>query len=382
MVALRHPSRLCEIDLHVTSSMLASIIQVTQKQCHAIESIRITVDALTGPSLLVGDAFLGGSARHLREIKLDGIAFPFLSIRKVLLSTTNLVELHLGHIPNDAYFSPNDLVIGLSTLLQLKRLTVDFHSLPSSPLPSMTRTPHFSQRTTLPSLMSLDFHGTSEYLEEFVGQIELPALSKIAIRLVNDVFFEMPEFCKLIPRLNALRSPTRVIVKHRVDFVGVSFDEEQPLSATCFLGTSCRQLDWQLSFVTQITSQLSFLLSSVHTLDIQSGDELPTGEEDVNSTEWLELFRPFIHVTKVYVRAEQLVPGIVQALVADEMTAEVLPELNLLFLSNYKFQSESVANAAEQFVTTRRLSGHSVSFLFLDKVRHYSSYHIVAPVNL
>ena len=82
MVALRHPSRLCEIDLHVTSSMLASIIQVTQKQCHAIESIRITVDALTGPSLLVGDAFLGGSARHLREIKLDGIAFPFLSIRK------------------------------------------------------------------------------------------------------------------------------------------------------------------------------------------------------------------------------------------------------------------------------------------------------------
>jgi hypothetical protein len=127
-LALRRPDRLCEIDLHVTSSMLASIVEVTQKPCQALESIRITVEALTGPSILVRNAFLGGSAPHLREIKLDGIAFPFPSIQQVLLSTNNLVELHLGHIPNDAYFSPNDLVTGLSTLLQLKRLTVDFHS--------------------------------------------------------------------------------------------------------------------------------------------------------------------------------------------------------------------------------------------------------------
>ena len=48
MVALRRPDRLCEIDLHVTSSMLASIVEVTQKPCQALESIRITVEAPTG----------------------------------------------------------------------------------------------------------------------------------------------------------------------------------------------------------------------------------------------------------------------------------------------------------------------------------------------
>ena len=138
IVALRYPDRLCEIDLHVTSSMLgdanlASIVEVTQKPCRALERIRITVEAPTGPSILIQNAFLGGSASHLREIELDGITFPFPSIRQVLLSTKNLVDLHLGHIPNDAYFSPNDLVSGLSTLLQLKRLTVDFHSVHSFP---------------------------------------------------------------------------------------------------------------------------------------------------------------------------------------------------------------------------------------------------------
>jgi hypothetical protein len=73
--------------------MLASVAQVTQKMCQALESIRITVEAPTGPSILFDYAFLGGSAPHLREIELDGIAFPFPAIRRVLLSTKNLAEL-------------------------------------------------------------------------------------------------------------------------------------------------------------------------------------------------------------------------------------------------------------------------------------------------
>ena len=378
MVALRRPDRLCEIDLHVTSSMLAPIVEVAQKPCHALESIRITVETPTGPSMLVRNAFLGGSAPHLREIKLDGIAFPFPEIRQVLLSASNLVDLYLSHIPNDAYFSPSDLVTGLSTSLQLKRLTVDFHSLPSSssPSPSMTHLP--SQRTTLPSLTFLSFHGASGYLDEFVAQVELPALCKFAIRLFNDIFFEIPQFCQLIPRLNALKSPAQTIVKHNVDFVGVYFEEGNLLSEEtedCFLGTSCRQLDWQLSFVNQILTQLSFLLSTVDSLDIQSGDDLPTGEEDVESAQWLELFQLFAHVTRVYVW-DQLVPSIVQALAAEDMTAEVLPELTSLYLSGYR-SFPSVAKVVKQFVATRRLSGRSVSLTPSSEVRRCSPSHTI-----
>jgi hypothetical protein len=167
MVALRRPDRLCEIDLNVTGSMTRSIIEAIQKPCQVLECIRITVKEVTEPPL-VGNAFLGGSAPQLREVKLDGIAFPFPAIRKVLLSTNNLVDLHLANIPNDAYFSPDDLVAGLTTLFQLKRLTVGFHYSASSPPPSMTP----PKRTTLPSLTFLDFRGASEYIEELVARID------------------------------------------------------------------------------------------------------------------------------------------------------------------------------------------------------------------
>jgi hypothetical protein len=45
-----------------------------------------------------------------------------------------------------------------------------------------------------------------------------------------------------------------------VDFVRVQFFKDRKMwSENCVLGTSCRQLVWQLSFVTQILNQLSFL---------------------------------------------------------------------------------------------------------------------------
>ena len=368
MAALRLPDRLCEIDLHVTSSMLAPIVEVTQP-CHALEVIRITVEKPTGPSVLVGKALLGGSAPDLREIKLEGVPLPFSEIRQILLSTNNLVDLCLSKIPNSAYFSPDDLVTGLSTLVQLERLTVDFHSPASSPPPSMTRSP--SQRTTLPSLIIIKFHCESEYLEEFVAQIELPSLSNVAIKLFNDIFFEIPWFCKFLSRLNALGSHAWAIVTHNVDSVSVLLSREVTLecwsdsgSENCFLETPCRRLDWQLSFITQITSQLSPLISSVHSLSIRGDRGFPTEQEDVDSTQWLEAFQPFTHVNHLYVLVDRLVPYIMQALVTEDMTAEVLPELTLLHMNGFDnlcSTSPFLADAATQFVARRKLSGRNVT---------------------
>ena len=223
--------------------------------------------------------------------------------------------------------------------------------------------------------MSLDFHGASGYLEELVARIELPALCKFSMRLFNDVVFEIPQFCQLIPRLNGLRPSGRAIVKHSVDSVGVSFKDAKLFRENYILGTSCRQLDWQLSFVTQVLSQLPSLLSSVHLLDIQSGDELPTGEEDVEPAQWVELFQLFTHVTQVYV-SEKLVPSIVQALVAEDMTVEALPELTSLHLSEYR-SSPFVVKADEQFVAMRRLSGRTISLTSNDEVRHFFSCYTI-----
>jgi len=56
-------------------------------------------------------------------------------------------------------------------------------------------------------------------------------------------------------------------------------------------------------------------------------------QEDMGSIQWLELFQLFSHVTYIQILHEQLVPGVVQALVAKDMATEVLPEFTLLHLS-------------------------------------------------
>ena len=356
LVALRHPDRLCEIVLDVTSSMTKLMVETIQKPCKILERIRIRVQDTTGSPLLVHGAFLGGSAPHLRQIKLDGIAFPFLKMRQVLISTSNLVELHLSDIPNDIYFSPEDLVTGLSTLVLLKRLMVSFLSPASSPPPVMIHPP--PQRTTLPSLTFLDFRGASEYIEEFVSRIDSPALSVISVKLFNQIFFEIPQLCQFIRHLNALGSPDWVDITHAVEFVSVSFWDKDD-SRWSHFRTSCRRLDWQLSFVTQISSELSPLLSGIHSFSISwtEADILPT-LEDVDSTQWLELFQLFTHVTQVTVFEQGLLPSIVQALGAEEMSTEIFPELISLRLRGYpRSLSDSVRIAAEQFAARRMSSG-------------------------
>ena len=354
MAAFRHLDRIGQVELYVTSSMTRLLAEMMQKPCPALESISITVKDATGISIPVHNAFLGGSAPGLKEIKLDGIFYPFTTLRQVLLSTNNLVELRLSKIPNAVYFSPDDLVTGLSTLARLKSLSVGFYFTAYHPPPDATHPP--PQRTTLPSLASLDFHGATEYLEEFMARIDSPALCNIAIRLFNQIFFELPQFCQFILRPNALGSPTWVIVTHSAGSVSVSFILNE--NGSCVLGTSCTRLDWQLSFVTEILTQLSPLLSSVRSLIIQKDDGLPS-MEDMDSTQWLELFRPFTHVTLVRVSEEQLVPSIMQALVAEDMTTPVLPELFSLHLEEHS-GTPSVVKAANQFVVTRKLSGHTV----------------------
>ena len=118
-----------------------------------------------------------------------------------------------------------------------------------------------------------------------------------------------------------------------------------------------------VSFMTQITSQLSPLLSSVHSLSIRGDHGFPTGQEDVDPTQWLEFFQPFTHVNYLYVMADPLAPFIMKALVAEDMTTEVLPELMFLHLNgfyNLRSTSPSVADAAPLFVARRKLTGRNV----------------------
>ena len=360
IAALRRPGRVCEVDLVLSSSLIGSIVPAIQEPFPELECIRITVKNAARPPGLFGGPFLGGSAPRLKDIKLDGVAFPFPTIRQVLSSTANnLVDLCLSNIPNVGYFSPDALASSLSTLVQLNQLNIDFHS-PSSRPPSKTCPP--PERLILPSLSTLNFHGASEYLEEFVAQIDLPALTFINIEYFSQLIFQIPQFGRFISRVDALKSPTEVIVTPSAELVTLFFiqqGERRVVLGECFLGTTCEELDWQVSFVTQVLRHFSSLLSSVHSLTINKPHKMPRGEGQVESIQWLELLQPFTHVRTVHV-FEQLVPDIVEALVLENSVAGVLPELSRLYLKGYR-DSISVAKAAEQFVAARRHSGRTVS---------------------
>jgi hypothetical protein len=118
--------------------------------------------------------------------------------------------------------------------------------------------------------------------------------------------------------------------------------------------------------VTQISSQHS-LLSSVDSFTINKPYKMQTGEEDVDSTQWLEFFWLFTHMKQVNVwdSEKRLVPRIVQVQVTEDMAIEVLPDLTSPYLKGYRpyRSARSLAKAAERFVATRALSGRTV-YLF------------------
>ena len=87
---------------------------------------------------------------------------------------------------------------------------------------------------------------------------------------------------------------------------------------------------------------------------------MPAGWEDVDPAQWLELFQPLPSLSEVRVHdIEELVPGIVHALVNEDMAAGVLPGLTKLHLAGYR-TSPFAIDAAERFIATCKLSNRNI----------------------
>jgi hypothetical protein len=83
-------------------------------------------------------------------------------------------------------------------------------------------------------------------------------------------------------------------------------------------------------------------------------------KDDMDPSQWLELFHPFIAVQNLYV-AKRLVRFVVTALqeLTGERTMEVLPVLNNLFLEGFETPGP-VQQAITPFVSARQLSKHPI----------------------
>jgi hypothetical protein len=356
VTALREPDRLSEIWLTITGSLSDRLVTEMQKAVPLLETLRLMAQDM--PELLLPDRFLGGSAPHLSVISLYGVSFPALP--KLLLSTSNLTSLELCHIPMPGYISPEAVVMGLSTMTQLKSLTINYDFWMSHFHVSNSNT-HLSGRTVLPALTDLKYSGVTEYLEAIVASIDTPLLELADLRFFNRFAFEIPQLSYFIRRTSQLGSPTRVKIAMSGCGFSVALIHQSGTPHTfpgrLFLQITCRQFDSQLTTISPISSQLSPFFASVRLLELYAFPPMASGRGHLDLAQWVELLRPFSGVERLCV-VDELVLDIARVLqwVAPKQDLELFPALRELSLGNS--QGLTVApDVIAPFIRARLLSG-------------------------
>ena len=359
IAALEHNDRLCEIDLFfIPRSHSEKVLEAMQQQFPILKQANLGLDSLQDDIELVQpDSFLGGSAPRLQSLTLCRIPFPALP--KLLLSTMHLVDLHLMRMPHSGYISPEAMVTCLSMLTRLESLMIEFRS-PRSRPDLRNRRPPPQTRTLLPVLTGLWFEGVNEYVEDLMSRIDAPLLHRLRIHYFPQLIFDTPRLTRFIGRTPKLK--TYRLARLKFCDIGV-FVNLQQLFEELQLKISFRQSDWQLSSLTQVFSSSlpRDLILSVERLEIFEIMSSRYWQDDIESSQWLDLLRPFASVKYLHISLE-FVPLITPTLqvLAREGVTEVLPALQALFLEE-PLPSGAVQESIEEFIAARQVSGHPVT---------------------
>jgi hypothetical protein len=370
IAALEHPDRVCSIDLTEFSSLvweeLAEAMLVPFPELTHLVLTHMVLSPDHEPVL--PDSFLGGSAPRLQTLKLCHISFRALP--NLLLSASDLVHLSFTHLSHLEFISPESMVACLSSLNRLQTLSLGFHThYWEFPSQSPRYRPSPQTRAVLPALTDLTFKGTCDYSEDFLSRIDAPILNRFSMSFsLGRVFHALDflHFKRFIDHANGLKPPKVA----RVWFNPWSTSVFELSQQHEILETRCHRIAWQVDSIALVCDPPPFY-SSIERFDLiafQSPSE--TGEDDMASTQFLELFRRFTAIQSLRV-SECIVPLVATALldVIGERATEALPNLRDLFLGGSGIP-ETVPQANEamqQFVTARQLSGQPVA------VHHWGS---------
>ncbi|KAH9980488.1 hypothetical protein BJV74DRAFT_103270 [Russula compacta] len=370
--ALNHHDVVCHVNLRNLGRLWQKLALAAVMQEPFPELTHMELRSDGKMALVLPDAFLGGSAPRLRTLRLDCIPFPALP--NLLLSARHLVKLRLWRIPKNGYVSPEAMVVCLSALTSLGSLTIGFQSPRSRPDNDTTnRRPPRLTRAALPALTEFSFYGASEYIDDLAARIDTPLLQCLHLSFFNQLIFDLPRLAQFVGRAENFALLDRSKVVFGRDGVEMIFDSpvghrELWLS----LRVACRELDWQISSMAQLCSLPSRHLCHVDELRIHghgihsSGPGIHSSwqsewHEDLDPTQWLELFHPFIALQSLHVSGNlgELVASALQEL-RGESTTEVLPALRSLFFE----ASRCVWKPIEGFLAMRRSSDHPVDFFW------------------
>ena len=311
-----------------------------------------------GPEQIIPDTFLGGTAPHLRSLRLEFVPFPGLP--KLLLSTTHLVHLYLYDIPRSGHNPPEAMAIGISGLTNLESLHLQFRYPPPRPALESQLPPPLT-RSILPALTKIRFKGTSEYLEKILARIDAPQLKKLDITFFNQLIFDTPQLFQFVSRSPTLRASEKGHIIFGSKAIIVEFPSQTSDYHVLSLEIPCTALEWQLSSVAQVCTLSLPPFSTLE--DLYIFDDLAYSQlfqDDVERTLWLDLLRSFIAVKNLYLSDEvmrHIEPGL-QELV-EGSTTEVFPALENIFLEG--LQPWTPHEGVKMFVAARRLTSHPIA---------------------
>ena len=300
------------------------------------------------------NTFLGGSAPHLRVLRLQGIAFPGLP--RLLLSTTHLVDLNL-RFPHSMYNSPEVMATALSTLTNLRFLKLGFQTRLFLPDWASRRPPH-STRSVLPVLIHFSFKGVGEYLEEIVARIDLPLIDRLSISFFNRTEFDTSRSISYISHIPTFKEFKMARLFFADDGAAVELFSKPGVLT---VNMPCSRLNRQISSLEQVCTSCLPSLSTLEDLYISQRQDSRLLWPYIHNTLWLELLRPFSSVKNLYL-SQQGAPSIVPALqdlVGGSMT-EVLPILQNITLLGPQ-PSGPVREGIELFVAMRRFTGQPIA---------------------
>jgi hypothetical protein len=368
LAALQHPGRVHHIDIRATGPLLKKFAKVMGKPFPALSHLEITwnLDGKQDPTLgsipVIPRRFLGRSASQLRHLSLTSVSFPQLPA--LLLSARNLVTLELENIFQDgyAYISPEALAKGLILLLSLTTLSLVFHD-ETSPTDQSSNPQDPPIRTILPSLTEFYYDGYSEYLEDFLAQIDTPLVDHVKIEYYAHNH-QASQLSRFINRTENLKFNQ---FRHaRVDFSSEEFsmelDRPQGGYRQAQLSLTMHQCwtDMPVPYSAHIFGQLAATFSNVDHLSVE-GDQM---ELDVmESSKWLPFLRQFPAVEALHLSGG-VAAYITSALehTADSVS-DLLPALHVVWIDDEENDDDVPVGSIESFLSLRQLSGRPVTIV-------------------
>jgi hypothetical protein len=357
VAALEHNDRINKIELRSSSkSVVEQVLAAMQKPFPSLTELVVDFFGETAP--VVPDLIFSGSAPLLRSLRLSSTQFPLPALRKLLLSATDLVEFRIKEILEPGFISPDAVIACLSGLTRLEEFELGF--LLVSPTPWGIRHPPPSTRCFLPALTSLRFKGQREYLEHLIAPIDSPLLDNLDVTLSDPPVFNTPQLAQFIDRTPKLKA------FHEAHFFFDNSDIFVSLPWTSRRGLHFRisRLRSNPSVMVQLCTS-SFLRTLIPTMKhlyiLDSGIPHSFWLNYVESSQWLDLLRPFTTAEDLYISRE-LSPHIVATLhrIIGEGMTEVLPSLQNVFLGRPSSPGP-VEEAAEQFVAALDLHSRPIT---------------------